>query len=122
MVFARSDWLLKLGTYSPIHLGEASKSRRLRAKGFPGLLLEQTKKRFPKYTRKATKFGLEVFTSKASSNLNLLSLHGTVYIPTHPPLVTSTAVKNCYVPVPDPSQLVNATLRASTILHIMYRK
>ena len=68
----------------------------------------------------ATKFGLEVFTGKASSNLNLLSLHGAVNF--QPPLVTSTTVSNCYVSVPDLSQLVNATLWASTILHIMYRK
>ena len=38
VVFARSDWLLKLGIYGVIHFGEALKSRRLRAKGLPGLL------------------------------------------------------------------------------------
>ena len=67
MFFASSDWPLKLGIFTPERTERLAPVTSKMASQFAAVTNVQTKKLFPKSTKKATKFVPVVFTGKALS-------------------------------------------------------
>ena len=65
MFFASSYWLLKLGIFTPERTERLAQVTSKMASQFAAVTNEETKKVFPKNTKKATKFVCVVFTGKA---------------------------------------------------------